>query len=309
VFKTWGTTLNRSEVVGYLAILLACGCWGTAGMFITLINNANGGVSALALAFWRDLTVFAVLLIGLGLRRRAWLRVRKRDLIWLIALGGSLGMLHVFWNLGVLLNGATVMTVQQTAMLPIVAVAAWLVWGEPLTWRKVLSTILAFAGTVLVSGLDVWGRVELAGPKLLVGFGVPITLAGYNLLGKKLRVHYHSLTILVYAFGFGALALLPFQFSVPQLWPVSFSTWIWFVALISLSTIIPWCAYTLALGRLPASVASVLSMAEIPIVAVYAHFLLGEQLVAVQIVGTVLMVGGVLLLFRGERKPTICIGL
>ena len=219
-------------------------------------------------------------------------------------------MLHVFWNVGVWLNGAAVVTVQQAAMPSIVAVVAWLVWGEPLTWRKVLSIILAFAGTVLVSGLDVCGRVELSGPKLLVGLGIPITLASYILLGKKIRAYYHPLTILVYAFGFGALALLPFQFSIRQPWPVSFSTWIWFVALIGLSTIIPWCAYTFGLGRLPASVASALSTAEIPTVAVYAHFLLGEQLVAVQLVGAVLMVGGVLLLFWGsENWYSICTGL
>jgi len=110
--------------------------------------------------------------------------------------------------------------------------------------------------------------------------------------------------MLIYGFGFGALTLLPFQFFTPQPWPVPSSTWIWFAALIGLSTIIPWSAYTFGLGRLPASVASILAMAEIPIVAVYAYFLLSEQLTATQLVGAALVVSGVLLLWRKQSSDT-----
>ncbi len=293
--------LRRSEMAGYLAVLLACACWGTSGIFVKFIA-ADSDVSALALAFWRDLSTFTVLLLTLGLLRPAWLRVQRRDLTRLIALGSGLGAFHVFWNLGVLLNGAAVATVQQAAMPAIVAVAAWLLWGEPLTRRKVLAIVLTFAGTVLVSGLDVLGRAKLTAPGLLVGLGIPITYASYNLLGKKISARYRSPTVLVYSFGFGALTLLPFQFFTPQPWPVPSSTWIWFAALISLSTIIPWSVYTFGLGRLPASVASILAMAEIPVVSVYAYFLLGERLTVTQFVGAAMVVTGVLLLFRRRQS-------
>ena len=63
-----------------------------------------------------------------------------------------------------------------------------------------------------------------------------------------------------------------------------------------MSTIAPFLTYTFALGRLQASVTSILAMAEIPIVAVYAYFLLDERLTVSQILGAVLVVGGVLLL-------------
>jgi drug/metabolite transporter (DMT)-like permease len=101
---------------------------------------------------------------------------------------------------------------------------------------------------------------------------------------------------LLYAFAFGALVLLPLQFFTPQPWPVPSSTWLSFAALIVVSTVTPFSVYTFALGRLPASVASILAMAEIPIVAGYAYFLLNERLTAGQILGATLVVGGVLLL-------------
>jgi DME family drug/metabolite transporter len=291
-----------SNAAGYLAVLLATACWGTSGIFVKYIV-ASSDVTALALAFWRDLLTFLTLLTGMRLLRPGWLRVRRRDLAWLAALGGSLGVFHVFWNLGVMINGAAVATVQQAAMPAIVAVAAWLIWREPLTWRKVLAIALAFAGTVLVSGLDALGQVELTPGGLLVGLGIPVTYAGWNLLGKKIRAHYNALTVLTYAFGFGALVLLPLQFFTPQPWPVPPVTWLWCAGLIGVATITPFSVYTFGLGHLPASVASILAMAEIPIVAVYAYVLLDEQLTSSQVLGATLVVGGVLLLI--QRRPTI----
>jgi DME family drug/metabolite transporter len=286
----------RADLVGSLAVLLASACWGTSGIFVKLVA-ADASVSALALAFWRDLVTFTVLLVGLGLFRPAWLRVSRADLRWLVALGACLGTFHVFWNLGVFLSGAAVATVQQAAMPAIVAVAAWFLWRESLTWSKILAIILTFIGTVLVSGLDIGGRsgqAELSLGGILIGLGIPVLYASWNLLGKKVRRTYNPFTTLTYAFGFGALVLLPFQFLTPQPSPVPATAVLWFAGLIVVSTLLPFLVYTAALGRLPASVATILAMSEIAFVAVYAYVLLGERLTPTQILGAVLVVGGVL---------------
>jgi DME family drug/metabolite transporter len=298
-------TPDRSDMVGYLAVMIATACWGTSGIFVKFVM-ASSNVTALALAFWRDLFTFLVLLTGVGLLRPAWpdlvRRVQRHDLRWLVGLGGSLGIFHVLWNLGVFLNGAAVATVQQAAMPAIVTVAAWLIWHESLTWNKILAIILTFAGTVLVSGLDVLGQAKLTLSGLLVGLGIPFAYASWNLFGKKARECYNPLVTLTFGFGFGALVLLPFQFFTPQPWPVPGLSWLWFASLIFISTIIPFSTYTFGLGRLPASVASILAMTEIPIVAVYTYFLLDEALAAHQVLGAVLVVGGVLLLSWPRRQ-------
>ena len=130
----------------------------------------------------------------------------------------------------------------------------------------------------------------------MIGLGTPITYAAWTLFGKKARSGYNPITTLTYAFLFGALVLLPLQFFTPQPFPVSGTALLWFAALIALSTIVSFSAYTWALGRLPASVASILVMSEIAFVAVYAVVLLGERLTVGQIIGAVLVLGGVLLL-------------
>jgi drug/metabolite transporter, DME family len=291
----------NAELPGSLAVLLAAAAWGTSGVFVKLIATEIE-ISALALAFWRDITTFAVLVTSLGLFRRPWLRVRRADLPWLVGLGSSLGIFHVFWNLGVFLNGAAVATVQQAAMPAIVTIVAYLVWREPLTWTKIVAIVLTFIGTALVSGLDVLGQARLSAGGFFVGLGIPITYASWNLFGKKVRQIYNPLTTLTYGFGFGAIVLLPFQAFTAQPWPLSGLTVTWFAGLIMLSTVLAFGVYTWALGRLPASVATILVMSEIVFVAVYAYFLLGERLTPSQVLGAGMVTGGVLLLSWRRRR-------
>jgi drug/metabolite transporter (DMT)-like permease len=292
---------DRTETTGYLAVLLATACWGTSGIWVQFIVDTSG-ISALALAFWRDLGTFLVLLLGLRLLQPAWLTVNKRDLKWLIGLGCSLGIFHVFWNLGVLVNGAPVATVQQAAMPAVVAIVASLIWAEPLTGRKIVAIVLTFVGTVLVSGIDVLGETGITLGGFLIGLGIPLSYASWNLFGKRVRGDYNPVTTLTYGFGFGALVLLPFQFFTPQPWPVPAETFLWYAGLISVATIFAFSLYTFALGRLQASVASILAMAEIPIVAVYAYFLLGDRMKLDQIIGAVLVIAGVVMLSWPRRK-------
>jgi len=186
---------NRPNVSGYVAVLAATVLWGTSGVFIKFIV-ASSDVTALALAFWRDLFAFIVLLAGMAVLRPALLRVQRRDLPWLAALGGIMGVLNIVWTLAVLLNGVAVTGVQLAAMPAIVAVVAWLIWREPLTWNKILAIALTFAGTVLVSGLGVLSQAQLTLPGLLVGFSTPCAYAAWNLVGKKVREGCNALTTL-----------------------------------------------------------------------------------------------------------------
>ncbi len=295
--------LESPDLLGSLAVLIATACWGTSALFVKLIL-ANQEVSALALAFWRDLSTFLVLLIGLRVLRPRWLKVKRDDLLWLVGLGASIGVFHIFWNLAVFLNGAAVATVQQAAMPAIVAIVAWLIWGEPLTGRKILAIALTFVGTVLVSGVNVLGEADLTLFGFMVGLGTPVTYAGWNLFIKKVRDGYNPFTTLTYGFGFGALVLLPIQFFTPQPLGTPPYTLLHFVGLIIISTIGGFTIYTFALGRLQASVATILAMAEIPIVAVYAYVLLGERMTIDQAIGAVLVVAGVLMLSRRRKRQS-----
>lgn len=296
----WVAFFN-SSLIGYVAVLAAVACWGTSGIFVKFISDSSG-VTAIALAFWRDITSFVVLVTGGLVFNPQKLRVNRADLPWLGGMGVSLGIFHVFWNLGVMLNGAAVTTVQQAAMPAIVAVAAWFIWSESLTWRKIWAIILTFVGTVLVSGMIEINGTNLTVGGLLVGFGVPVSFACWNLFGKKLRTDYDVLVVLTYAFLFAWITLLPVQLFTVQPFPVPPVTYLYFAGLIFIATMGGFVNYTFGLGRLPASVASILAMSEIAFVAVYAYILLDERMDFMQIVGTILVIIGVMILFRRKRR-------
>ena len=262
----------------------------------------NEAVSATALAFWRDFTTFICLLL-LGLVTiPAKIRIGRSDWRDIAGMGANLGAFHIFYNLSIMLNGVAVTTIQQAVMPIIVTIVAWHLWQEALTRRKITAIVLAFTGAVLVAGLaDIKsGRFTLSG--LLLGFSVPCFYAGWNLFGKKVRMYYDSLVVLIFAFGIASVLLSPFQFFIPQPWPIQPTTWLWFAGLIGLSTLGAFFLYAVGIGRLQASIASILLMSEIAFAVFYAYLLLDERLVMTQILGSILVVSGVLQLLGPQRR-------
>lgn len=295
--ETTSPPLLSSASAGYLAVLIAAAWWGTSGLFVKYIAG-QAPVSPIALAFWRDLLTFLTLLIGVGLVRPSALRIRRDDVPRLAAMGATLGAFHVFWNLGVLLNGAAVATVQQAAAPAVVVVVARLVWREPLTWRKFLAIGMTFAGTLLVSGISSPAPLSWLG--LLIGFCLPFAYAGWILFGKSVRGQYSPFVMLTYGFAFGALALFPLQFFIDQPWSAPASWWIGMAGWI-VQTIVAFAAYLFGLARLPAGIASIVAMSEIAFVSCYAYYLLGEQFTWIQILGVASVVAGVLLLLQRQK--------
>lgn len=297
--KTASSAFLAAPSSGYLAVLIAAAWWGTSGLFVKYIAS-QGNISPIALAFWRDLFTFLTLLIGVGAVRPAALRIQRADVPRLAAMGVCLGTFHVFWNLGVLVNGAAVATVQQAAAPAIVVIVAWVAWREPLTGRILFAIGLTFAGTVLVSGSDANMQASFTLTGLLIGFCLPLTYAGWILFGKSVRAPYSPFVMLTFGFAFGALTLLPLQFFVDQPSNAPVSLWLGLAGWVA-QTIIAFGAYLFGLGKLSAGVASIVAMSEIAFVSVYAYFLLGERLSSAQIIGVALVVGGVLLLVRREK--------
>ena len=179
-------------------------------------------------------------------------------------------------------------------MPAIVTVAAWYLWQEAFSIRKILAIVLAFGGAVLVAGP---AEITASGFNLhglLIGFCVPCLYAAWNLFSKKVRMQYDALVVLIFAFGIASAMLLPLQFFIPQPWPVQPTTWLWFAGLIGLSTVSAFFLYAVGIGKLQAGIASILLMSEIAFAVFYAYLLLNERLVITQIAGSILVVIGVL---------------
>lgn len=293
----------RGNPRGSLLVLGAAALWSTSGLFIRW-TVASGGLSALSLAFWRDLTTFVCLLAGLATLRPRWLRVARRDLPWLAALGGlGVGTFHVLWNLSILQIGYAAATILLYSAPAFVTLMAWLIWREPLTRFNVLAIALTLSGCALVAGKEELTGVEWTASGLVLGLSAALSYGGFSLFSRPMADRYSPWTVLTYGFGFATVALLPFQFGTAPPWPIATPTGVWFAGLVVVATIVPFGAYLSGLRRLPVSVASILAASEVVFAAFIGYVLFGEQLQGVQILGAALVVGGVVLIAtRGDGR-------
>jgi len=281
---------------GFLLVLGAAALWSTSGLFIRR-TVAGSGLSALSLAFWRDLATFLCLLLGLILARPRWLRVERRDLPWLAALGMlGVGTFHVLWNLSILQIGYGVATILLYSAPAFVTIMARLLWREPLTRFKLLAVALTLIGCVLVAGKEELAGVGLTAGGLFLGLSAALAYGSFSLFGRQVARRYPPWTVLTYGFGFGALALFPFQFRTAPPWPPTPAAWGWFAGLVLVATIIPFGAYVAGLRRLPVSVATILATSEVLFGPLIGYLVFGEQLGGWQMAGGVLVASGVLLI-------------
>jgi DME family drug/metabolite transporter len=120
-------------------------------------------------------------------------------------------------------------------------------------------------------------------------------------LTKFRTITYNPWTATVYSFGFGALFLLltqrPAQLISMGKAPLG---WLTLFVLGAGPTLVGFALYTVSLRYLPVSVASLIATLEPAFTAIMAFFLLGERPSAVQIVGSLLILFGVLTLRREE---------
>ena len=287
--------MQTNYIRGVLMVILATMFWGTSGIFISLTNR-NWDISAVSLAFWRDVTTFSILLIGMSIFIPKLLHVRRKDLPWLLVMGAiSIGFFHVLWNTAILLIGASVSTVIQSNAPIFVTIMAWFIFKETLTTRKIIAVALSVIGTVLISGILGMSAVQISSVGVVAALFSAIFYASFSLFGKKLTGDYNSWTILLYIFGFASLALLPFQLLNPSPFPYQAPALFYFIGLIFFNTTAATEIYTTALAHMQASIAAITATSEVVFAAVLAYFILGERMDVWQVLGAALIVSGVIL--------------
>ena len=282
----------NASAIGAALVVTAAAAWGMSGIFVTIILKNSEGTSV-SLAFWRDLAAFITLLLFTILTNPRNLKIERKDLPWLIAMGFFLGGFHIFYNKSVMLNGAAVTTVLQAAMPAVVTMSAFYLWKEELTREKIVSMIIIFVGTVMASGINVFALEQTNTAGLMAGFTVPLFYAGWSLCGKNLVSKYGATACLTIAFGVASVMLLPFQPFTSHPMPLNQTIVFTFCGLVAISTFGAFTLYLLGMKYIQAGTASIFVMSEILFAGAYAWFLLGERLTLVQVLGSLLVISGV----------------
>jgi drug/metabolite transporter (DMT)-like permease len=219
-------------------------------------------------------------------------------------------MFNSFWTLSVALNGAAVATVLVYCSAAFTALLGRWLLRERLNPGKLAAIVLCLGGCVLVSGaLDasVW-RSSL--PGIITGVLAGLGYAAYSLMGRQASQRgLNPWTSLFFTFCFAALFLLFFNPLFSRLFPgaaaglgdffwlgSSWTGWGVLILLAAVPTVLGFGLYNVSLSYLPSSVANLIVTTEPVFTAVTAYFLLGERLTVIQIAGSLLILGGVVVL-------------
>jgi drug/metabolite transporter (DMT)-like permease len=299
------TTLAR----GYAIAILSAIILSTTAIFIRYLTQAYQ-LPALILAFWRELFVALALLLVLILVRPNLIKIKKQDIRYLVIYGIVLAVFNSLWTLSVALNGASISTVLAYSSAGFTALLGWWFLKERLDWAKLVAVTLSLVGCVLVSNaLDLAAWIaNFVG--ILTGIFSGLFYAVYSLMGRSASQRgLNPWTTLLYTFSFASMLLfltnvIPGDFLPGKAVQASDLLWLgnsvtgWgvLVLLAAGPTLAGYGTYNISLSYLPSSVANLIVSLEPAFTATMAYALFGETLTVTQIIGSLMILIGVIFL-------------
>ncbi len=280
---------------GILAGLLVVVLWASAFPAIQVAAPALGVVG---LSFVR-LAVAALALSAIGVVKRIRLP-RGRDLGWILA-AAFFGM--TVYQL--LLNASELHVPAGTASMivaaaPLVSVAvARILFREAVTPATLVGSAIALGGVLIVclarAGLSLSASVWIAVAAMAVQ-GV------YHPLQRPLLKRYTALEVATYTMVAGTAMTLPLlPFGAAQLAGASAQSWIAAVYLGLAPSAVGFVLWAFAVGRLPVAVSTSLLYLVPPIAVLIAWIWLGELPRAVELLGGLVVLLGVIVISQGGR--------
>lgn len=294
---------------GYLLVLAATLLWSSLGPLTkTLLDQFH--LPSISIAFLRCLLASFAMLIGLTLFRRDLIKTPSSTLWQLIVLGVfGVGGFYAALAAGIQLAGISLLAVLGYLAPTWVSLIGALFLREPFTARKVVSLGLSLAGAMLAVKIYNLDAFRLSLPGVIVGLLASFGYAFFAVFSKTLNGKCDPRTMLMYAYGIGAVVLLPFQGSGPgnALQP---ATWPFIVAVIVGPTLGAWSLFSLALRWVPVSNATIVTSLDVVFSNALAFLIFGELLQPPQLLGGALILSAVILLQiepprREEHKEKI----
>ena len=180
------------------------------------------------------------------------------------------------------------------------ALLAWPLLGEKLTWLRVLALVMAFCGLVALMGGDGFSASLAKLPGILLALTGAIGFALGTIFLKRFPITLPGATSAAWQIGAGCLpvALIGLAFEVPSFSALSPAGWVCITYMIFIQFCLAYVCWFAALERLPASVATIGTMAVPVIGVIISAGLLHEPLGTAKILALLLTLSGVALATR-----------
>lgn len=291
--------------LGYAMVALAAALFAVNGSVSKLALEASG-MGTLRWTELRTTGAFFLLAVGLAAFAPGRLRAGRREL-GLLAAYGLVGFVLVQWLYFVTISRLPIGIGLLLEFTAPVLVALWVrfAWHEPVRDRVWGALALVLVGLALVA--QVWDGLTLDGVGVVAGLVAAVALAVFYVGGERLVARRDPLSLTCLAMGFATLVWalaqpwwsFPFDtLTVTADLPGSLGTApVWALALwtVTLGTVAPFLLSISALQHLPATTVGIVATLEPVAASVVAWSWLGESLVAVQVLGGLIVLTGIVL--------------
>lgn len=191
-------------------LLIGSVCISFAPIFIQLAN-----VSPESAGFYR--TLFAALSLFLLLKiKRASLSIDRRALVLLILGGISLGADFMCWHRSIHLVGPGLSTLLGNLQVFFTALFSCLLFKEKIRRNLIIAIVIAFAGLLFITGVDIDTLSENYRLGVAFGFGTALFYSGYILLIKS-AMNYQEVSGISAMFIVSTVCVVFFSLATPAM--------------------------------------------------------------------------------------------
>ncbi|PFD50775.1 DMT family transporter [Bacillus cereus] len=209
----------KQTILGAICLSLAASIWG--GMYV-VSKYVLDFIPPLTLVWLRFIIAFVVLYGILKLaekKQKKKVNIRKKDWLlfaWIGFIGYFISITCQF--IGTKLSDAHTGSLVTSATPAFMVIFAALILKEKLTARRLLSTIIATIGVIIVIGWDIEIGSYFIGTIILVG--AAITWALLSIYVKIASIQFSSLVITTYAIFFSLFFITPFMIGELQTYSI-----------------------------------------------------------------------------------------
>ena len=306
---------QKHPTLGVLYGLAAALLFGLNASTTKVIITA--GVTAEQVVFFRSFSAGAIALIWALLANRSALKVPRRLIPRLIIMGVvGVGMLQWTYSQAVYyLPIGIALLIEYTAVLwvPIIALLIFKEKVNPKIW---LGAALVLGGLAVVA--QIWDS-QLNPIGVLFGFAASVSLTIHFIMGERVQRYLPTNVVMVYGMGVATLFFLPFA-SLGSLQPetlvasvdlggnlsgIELPLWFGLIFMGVFGSFAPMALVYLSLRHLSATLVGVVATSETVLAAMFALIWLGEKLSFTQVLGSIVVLIGILIAQTARKQQAV----
>ncbi|MHC0038491.1 DMT family transporter [Pseudoneobacillus sp. C159] len=290
--------MKKSEINPYFVLAVGVISVSTSAIFVKFSNSPSG-----VIAFYR-LFLSVLLLLPLFLTRYVseLKLITKKDWVYSMIAGIFLALHFILWFESLNYTSVASSTVLVTLQPVFAFIGTYFIFKEKISVMTILSGFIAIIGSVIIS----WGDFRISGQALwgdLLALVACALVTIYLMFGQSVRKRLSLITYTFIVYSFSSITLFIYVLirNEPFI-PSQSGDWTYFFLLALIPTLLGHSLFNWTLKWISTSTISMAILFEPVGAIILAYYLLDEGLILSQIIGGIVVIGGIALFVMDERK-------